>query len=258
MKASKRKFRLAERYAHRGYHNKPQIPENSLAAFRRAIEYGLGSEFDVHLIADGSLVVFHDDDLKRQTGVKGSIEAYDITNLRKLRLEGTDEQIPTFDEVLGLYENTGLPLLIELKPVGGNHRELAEAVCKRLDSYRGAFVLESFDPRAMIAVRRLRPDFIRGQLVQDFFRSPEDLPFYQVVLLANLAFNALVQPDFIANRIGDRRRHALRRAVEKAGRPEFTWTVTTPEDYRNTVAAGRVPIFEQITPEELKKLIEED
>ena len=252
MTAAKRKFQPAERYAHRGYHDKPRIPENSLAAFRRAVEYGLGSEFDVHLIADGSLVVFHDDDLERQTGVKGSIEAYDLSNLKKLRLEGTDEAIPTFDEVLGIYEGTGLPLLIELKPVKGNHRRLAEAVCRRLDSYKGEFVLESFDPRAMMAVRKLRPDFIRGQLVQDFFKSPEGLPLYQVVLLANLAFNVLVKPDFIAARIGDRRRGALKRAVEKVGRPEFTWTVTTAEEYRETVAAGRVPIFEQIKPEELK------
>ena len=100
MTASERKFKPAERYAHRGYHDKPRIPENSMAAFRRAVEYGLGSEFDVHMIADGSLVVFHDDDLERQTGVRGAIGDYDITNLSKLRLEGTDEAIPTFDEVL--------------------------------------------------------------------------------------------------------------------------------------------------------------
>ena len=229
-----------------------------MAAFRRAVEYGLPSEFDVHLIADGSLVVFHDDDLERQTGVKGSIEAYDITNLRKLRLEGTDEVIPTFDEVLELYENTGLPLLIELKTVKGNYRELAEAVCKRLDSYKGGFVLESFDPRAMMAVRKLRPDFIRGQLVQDFLKSPENLPLYQVVLLTNMFFNVLVQPDFIANRIKDRRRPALRRAVEKEGRPELTWTVRTPEDYKKTVEAGRIPIFEKILPEELREILREE
>ncbi len=250
----KRSFKLANHYAHRGYHDKPRIPENSMAAFRRAVEYGLPSEFDVHLIADGSLVVFHDDNLERQTGVKGSIEAYDITNLRKLRLEGSDEVIPTFDEVLALYEDTGLPLLIELKSVKGNYRKLAEAVCRRLDSYKGSFVLESFDPRAMMAVRKIRPDFIRGQLVQDFLKTPENLPFYQVVLLTNLFFNIMVKPDFIANRIGDRRRPALRHAVEKEGRPEATWTVRNAEDYRKTVAAGRVPIFEQISPEELKEL----
>lgn len=246
-----RDFKLGGRYAHRGFHDKPSIPENSMAAFRRAVEHGFGSEFDVHLIADGSLVVFHDEQLERQTGVKGEIEDYDITNLRKLRLEGTEELIPTFDEVLSLYEDTGLPLLIELKAARGNHKRLAEAVCKRLDSYKGDFILESFDPRAMMAVRKLRPDFIRGQLVQDFFKSPEHLPFYQVVLLANLAFNKLVQPDFIANRIGDRRRPAIRLATEKKGRPELTWTVKTPEEYKATVAAGRIPVFEQFDPDKI-------
>ena len=190
---SRREIKLAKHYAHRGYHDKPQIPENSMAAFRRAVEYGLGSEFDVHLIADGSLVIFHDEQLERQTGVKGEIEDYDITNLRKLRLEGTDEMIPTFDEVLDLYEDTGLPLLIELKSARGNYTKLAEAVCKRLDSYKGEFVLESFDPRAVLAVKKFRPDFVRGQLVQDFFVTPEKLHMYQVVMLTYLMFNKLTK-----------------------------------------------------------------
>ena len=43
------------RYAHRGYHNKPQIPENSMAAFRRAAARGWGAELDVHLLKDGTL-----------------------------------------------------------------------------------------------------------------------------------------------------------------------------------------------------------
>lgn len=252
---SRREIKLAKHYAHRGYHDKPQIPENSMAAFRRAVEYGLGSEFDVHLIADGSLVIFHDEQLERQTGVKGEIEDYDITNLRKLRLEGTDEMIPTFDEVLDLYEDTGLPLLIELKSARGNYRRLAEAVCKRLDSYKGEFVLESFDPRAVLAVKKFRPDFVRGQLVQDFFVTPESLHMYQVVMLTYLMFNKLTKPDFIASRIGDRRRHALRHAVEKEGLPEVAWTIKNAGDYAATVAAGRIPVFEQITPEELEKLI---
>ena len=54
-----------QRYAHRGYHDKPTIPENSMPAFRRAIEHGWGAELDVHLLRDGTLAVFHDSDLKR-------------------------------------------------------------------------------------------------------------------------------------------------------------------------------------------------
>lgn len=246
-----RRGKLAERYAHRGFHKKPEIPENSMAAFRRALEHGFPVEFDVHLIADGSLVIFHDDDLERETGVKGQIEDYDITNLRKLRLEGTDEQIPTFDEVLDLFEDSGLPLLIELKVARGNYKALAEAVCKRLDSYRGEFVIESFDPRALIQVRKLRPDFIRGQLAQNFFRNREGLPFYQAVMLTHLMFNMLARPDFIAFRFEDIDFKSVRNAVDKRGLAEASWTITTPGEYKEALRRGAVPIFEQFDPEEL-------
>ena len=44
---------LRHRYAHRGLHQKPAIPENSMAAFRRAVEAGYGIELDLHLTRDG-------------------------------------------------------------------------------------------------------------------------------------------------------------------------------------------------------------
>ena len=90
----------AQRFAHRGYHDKPQIPENSLPAFRRAIAHGWGAELDVHLLKDGTLAVFHDSDLSRCTGAQGMIEDLTLAELRALRLEGTDEQVPLFDEAL--------------------------------------------------------------------------------------------------------------------------------------------------------------
>lgn len=242
---------LAKHYAHRGFHKKPEIPENSMAAFRRAVEHGFPSEFDVHLIADGTLVVFHDEDLERETGVKGQIEDYDLTNLRQLRLEGTDEMIPTFDEVLDLYEDTGLPLLIELKVARGNYRALTEAVCRRLDTYRGDFVIESFDPRALMVLRKIRPDIIRGQLAQNFIKNREGLPFYQAVLLTNLAFNAVVKPHFIAYRFTDRVVPALRLAARKKGMAEAMWTIRKPEDYRTALKEGCTPIFERFDPDQI-------
>lgn len=242
---------LAKHYAHRGFHSKPEIPENSMAAFGRAVEHGFPSEFDVHLIADGSLVVFHDDDLERETGVAGKIEDYDIVNLSRLRLEGTDEHIPTLDDVLALYEDTGLPLLIELKVARGNYRELTEAVCRRLDSYTGDFVIESFDPRALMVLRKIRPEFRRGQLSQNFFRHKEGLPFYQSVLLTNMAMNFMARPDFAAYRFEDRGRRALRRVAAGKGLPEASWTITTPDEYRAAVCSGCVPIFEQFDPDDL-------
>ena len=229
-----------------------------MAAFRRAVEYGLPSEFDVHLIADGSLVIFHDEDLERQTGVKGSIEAYDLTNLRKLRLEGTDEMIPTFDEVLDLYEDTGLPLLIELKSVNGNYKALTRAVAERLDRYKGEYVIESFDPRVLLEYRKLRPEVIRGQLSQNFFKSREGLPFYQVVMLTNLMLNRLTKPDFIAYKFADRNNRVLKSLTGRKGCREMSWTIQTADAFRTALRDGSVPVFEKITPDELKSILHEE
>lgn len=245
------KLGLAERYAHRGYYKKPEIPENSLPAFRRAIEYGLGSEFDVHLIADGSLVIFHDEFLFRETGAPGEIEDYDLEELRKLRLEGSDEPIPTFDEVLDLYEDTGIPIMIELKPNRGNHKELAEAVAKRLDSYKGPFAVESFDPRAVLAMRRLRPHFTRGQLAQDYFRKPEGLPLHQIVPLTICAFNIFTKPQFIAYKYEHRNNKVLQKLVAGKDMLEVLWTIGTVRGYEETMKKGIIPIFEKIEPEEI-------
>lgn len=222
-----------------------------MAAFRRAADHGFAVEFDVHLIADGSLVVFHDEQLERETGVRGQIEDYDIVNLSRLRLEGTDEKIPTFDEVLELFENTGLPLLIELKVAKGNYRALTEAACRRLDSYKGEFVIESFDPRVLMVLKEIRPEIIRGQLVQNFFRSPEGLPAYQVFVLTNLMLNRIAKPDFIACKFADRSSRPLKWAIDRAGAPEASWTIRTPDEYRAVLAAGCTPIFEQFDPDNI-------
>lgn len=84
-------FRAAALLPSGGYHDKPQIPENSLPAFRRAIAHGWGAELDVHLLKDGTLAVFHDSSLSRCTGAQGMIEDLTFEELRALRLEGTDE-----------------------------------------------------------------------------------------------------------------------------------------------------------------------
>lgn len=233
-------------YAHRGYHDKPQIPENSVPAFKRAIERGWGAELDVHLLKDGSLLVFHDSDVRRCTGSEGILEEMTLQEAMALRLEGTSEKIPLFDEVLDLFENRG-PLIIELKTYKGNHRQLAEAVIKRLSTYKGMFCLESFDPRAVMDVRKLAPEIVRGQLACDFAGKTE-LPGWQRLFLTNLLFNAAGKPDFNAYKFEDRSNRALRRQTEK-GIIEVAWTIRSKEDFDFCVNNGIIPIFEKFDPE---------
>lgn len=236
------------RYAHRGYHDKPVIPENSLPAFRRAIERGWGAELDVHLLKDGTLAVFHDSDLARCAGEQGTLEDLTYAQMKALRLEGTDEQIPVLDEVLALFEHA-TPLIIELKTHKGNHRALAEAVCERLDRYGGLFCIESFDPRAVADVRELRPDICRGQLSSDFLKDPEGLPLYQRVVLTNLLLNVKARPDFIAFKFEDRFCRSNRRAIDQLGLQEVSWTIRSREDLRTVETAGAIPIFETFDPD---------
>lgn len=235
-------------YAHRGYYRHPDIPENSIPAFRRALERGWGAEFDVHLLRDGTLAVLHDSDLKRMTGVEGKIEDLDLAELTELRLLGTQERIPTFNQVLALFDGR-VPLIIELKSANGNHAALAEAVCKRLDRYEGVFCLESFDPRVLDAVKKLRPDFCRGQLARNFFRDPFGLTIGQQLLGTNLSFNFLTRPDFIAYCFQERKQPANLLSKNLWGIRNVGWTIRTPEELRQCRKEGIIPIFEGFDPE---------
>ncbi len=235
------------RYAHRGFHDKPAVPENSLPAFRRALEHGWGAELDVHLLKDGTLAVFHDSDLRRCTGAEGMIEDLDRAGLADLRLEGTAEPVPLFDEVLALFEGRA-PLIIELKSHGGNHRALTEAVSARLDRYRGDFCVESFDPRVLMVLKKLRPGFVRGQLTMAFHKGDEGLPGWQCFVLRNLLLNFLTVPDFIACRFSDRSRLPLRLCRRRWGAHEASWTLRKPEELAAAEADGSLPIFETFDP----------
>ena len=236
------------RYAHRGFHDKPVIPENSLPAFRRAIEHGFGAELDVHLLKDGTLAVFHDSDLRRCANVDGQIEDLTLEELKQLRLEGTDEQIPTFDEVLALFESA-TPLIIELKTARGNHQALAKAVCERLDTYKGEFCIESFDPFTLIDVKKLRPEICRGQLSMNFEKDKAGLPWYKRFIAGHLLLNFLTVPDFIAYKFEDRKALSPTLCRTLWGIQEVSWTIRRREDLLNAERAHSIGIFERFDPD---------
>ena len=237
------------RYAHRGFHDKPPIPENSLPAFRRAIGHGFGAELDVHLLKDGTLAVFHDSALRRCANVDGNIEDLTYSELKQLRLEGTQEQIPTFDEVLALFEHA-TPLIIELKTANGNHKALAKAVCERLDSYTGEYCIESFDPFALIAVKKLRPEICRGQLSMRFEKESSGLSWIKRFIAGNLLENFLTVPDFIAYQFSDRKNYCLRQCIRVWGAQEVNWTIRSKADLLACEKDDGIAIFECFDPDD--------
>ena len=106
------------KYAHRGLHDDKK-PENSMSAFRAALDAGYGIELDIHLLKDGNLAVMHDSSLKRTAGVDICIEDLTTAELTNYALIGTGECIPQFRQVLELFDGKA-PLIVELKVVNHN------------------------------------------------------------------------------------------------------------------------------------------
>lgn len=233
-------------YAHRGLHGNG-VPENSMAAFRLALENGYGIELDVHLLSDGNLAVIHDSSLLRTAGVDVKIEDLATEDLGNYRLENTQEVIPTFQEVLDLFDGKA-PLIVELKPANGNHSELAAAACKMLDSYSGLYCMESFDPRCIRWLKKNRPDVVRGQLAHNSLHEPGKVPYSLRFIMTNLLSNFWNTPDFVAYRFCDRNRLSVRLARKLWKIQGVTWTLKSEEDFDAAVKEDWIPIFEGFQP----------
>lgn len=188
--------------AHRGLYTADQtIPENSIAAFKSAVEEGYGIELDVQLTSDGYVVVFHDGDLKRMCGDSREVKDVTFDELQTMRLAGTDEKIPLFSEVLRVIGGK-VPLVVELK-VGNRPVELSKKTYAFLKDYVGDVCIESFNPFIVAWFRFNAPELFRGLLAQ----RPEDYKENGVntaggFVLGNNLLNPICRPEFIAYKIG--------------------------------------------------------
>lgn len=243
------------RYAHRGLHDLALgIPENSLPAFRRARQQGFGAELDVHLTADDQIVVIHDSDVRRMCGVPGIVEEMTLDQVRELRLAGTDERIPTLDEVLSVFEpregeDAPAPLIVEVKGYCDDEAILTAGTLAILDAHDVTYCIESFDPRVLSWVRKNRPDVVRGQLSQNFLRDRNGLALPVALGATLLMGNVIGRPDFVAYRFEDRHEvGAVRLACDRLGAHLVTWTVRSEEDMLRSEAEGAPVIFEGFVP----------
>lgn len=183
-------------YAHRGlFDNSSQAPENSLPAFRKAVENGFGIELDVQLTKDKVPVVFHDFHLQRACAKEGKVEEYLYEELREFTLFSSKEHIPTLAEALAVIDGK-VPIIVELK-IEWSDYSLCPIVDKQLCQYGGVYAIESFNPIGLLWYRINHKEIVRGQLA-DHFRKEGTAkgPFY--FLLHYLTLNFITKPDFIA------------------------------------------------------------
>lgn len=182
--------------AHRGLHTKDgSVPENSLLAYEKALLGGYSIELDVNILKDGTIVCFHDKDLKRLTGDPRALKDVTYDEIRDLRLEGSDQRISRLTEVLDLVGGK-VNLLIEIKPFGKT-RNLIEGLMRHLSDYEGKYAIFSFHPYVPYYLKKHYPMIVRGQITEYFTNNRHMTAFYKY-LMKSLFFNRFSKPDFIS------------------------------------------------------------
>ena len=233
------------KFAHRGLHGDGRA-ENSMSAFKAAVEAGYGIELDVRLSKDGELVVFHDDTLDRVACVKGRVDEYTAKELGEMSLSGSGEGIPLFSDVLDAVGGR-VPLLVEIKEDPGNSA-VSEAAAAMLAAYDGAYIVESFNPLSLATVAKRLPRAARGILSHRYYAYDQyRKPLY--FLLQCLLFNRICRPAFVAYDHRHARSLSLRLA-RIMGAVTFAWTVRSEEEEAQAYKNGFDSIiFENYRPE---------
>lgn len=234
-------------YAHRGLHDgNVEVPENSLKAFRLAVENGYGMELDVQLTADHQLVVFHDKTLKRVCGVDIPLHTLTYDELKLYPLPD-GSAIPLFSQVLSLV-NGQTPLIVEVK-YHGNVTEIAKATHDMLQDYKGSYCVESFHPLAMHYFRKNAPDILRGQLAYGGKWKKEDNSLLLHFLLKHLLVNCISRPHFVAYSVPTDHTLAMW-LMKKLFHPLLAaWTIREQIVLDDCETVYDFPIFELFTPE---------
>lgn len=251
----KRTWLTDYQYAHRGLHN-DRYPENSLPAFENAAKHGFAIELDVHITADGEIVVFHDYNLKRMTGADQKMRDCSYSELCRYTLLGTSYKIPTLRETLQLIKGR-VPLLIEIKKRGFSNN-LERKLYEILREYSGKYAVQSFSPFSIRWFKKHAPQVLRGQLSGNFALRKEDFPigmsrvvrFFTarlLVLAQRLGLNFLCRPNFISYELQKVNSRLIRR-LRQSGAPIFAWTVRNPEEYERAKQYTDSVIFENFTP----------
>jgi glycerophosphoryl diester phosphodiesterase len=147
------------RVAHRGA--SAQFPENTLLAFRKAIEQGVDAlEIDIHCTADDELMVMHDPTLERTTNGHGNICDHRLQEIRQLEA-GQGEKVPLLTEVIQLAREAQIRLCVEIKGVTeAEELKIAEAIMRTLEAsdFLSQVIVTSFSPKALLRAKAIHPE----------------------------------------------------------------------------------------------------
>ncbi len=218
------------RIAHRGASG--LFPENTLLAFRRAVEIGTDMlELDVQVTRDGALVVMHDQTLERTTNGAGRVCDHSLSELRLLDA-GQGERIPVLAEVMELAQAAGVRLVVEIK---GDDEARSQGITAALLPALAAAgwvdraIVTAFQPGALRQARALEP-----HLSTMLDPAPWD---------GSLSPRAVCEQALAAgaNIVGSDHRYVTQALVDECrltGLTLWPWTANTPADLGRLLRLG--------------------
>lgn len=229
-------------YAHRGlFDNTSDAPENSLLAFQKAVDAGYGIELDVQLSKDNQLVIFHDATLKRMCGIDGKVWEFTLEELQQMKLADSEQTIPSFRDFLKIV-NGKVPFILEYK-LDRPQIKVCQLANELLNDYHGTYCIESFHPLALLWYRKHRPDVLRGQLSEEFFRDKKYKSKFIYTAAAFLLYNFAARPDFIAyNHL--HANNISRRICKMLGALSVTYTIKSKEEFQKNIKNFDLFIFD--------------
>lgn len=220
--------------AHRGASG--YAPENTMAAFRKAVAMGAAFiETDLQLSRDSHFVAIHDATVNRTTNGQGAVHDLTLAELRRLDAglwfgsEFAGEKIPTVEEILEFAKRHDVVFYLELKPSGSWGGEHALTSALRESGEIARTVVISFDPAILFSVRKLEPTLMTGLLYEGQIDNPLDKA------LEIGARQLAVRGDLVTPRLLKEARSRDLQVV--------CWTVNHPAHMRLLAEAGVDGIF---------------
>jgi glycerophosphoryl diester phosphodiesterase len=206
-------------------------PENTLAAFRKAVALGATFiETDLQLSRDAHFVAIHDDTVNRTTNGRGPVHDLTLAELRQLDAgswfgsQFSGERVPTLEEILEFSKKNDAVFYLELKPSGAWGGEHALIGALRDSGEIARAVVISFDPSLVLNVHRIEPTVMTGLLCD----GQLDKPIEKALEIG--ARQLAVRGDLVTP--------ALLEQARKKDLQVVCWTVNHPAHMRMLIEAG--------------------
>lgn len=221
--------------AHRGASGKGHSPENTIAAFREAINIGADCvECDVHCTKDGQVVVMHDSTLNRTTNKKGTIAEMTLEEVKQADAGSwfsslfTGERVPALGELLELTKGKVINV-IEIKPNNITKRVIEEV--EKANAVNEV-VLQSFYPEAVKAAFEINPKIPRALLLSG------QLPVMRISSIIDLIYQTTQVGASTLNLPYKIITQNLINESHKRGMNVWAWTVDDESDMKSLINMG--------------------